>query len=191
MPRVMNLALAVVLLLLVAPVVTEWDGKRGYVQVFFVLFGVPVLLLVLGLPELRRAARVAGPGRTASTPLGDCHPLVTADRPRSVRSGRNVPGANGGSDMEQRDRDHELLSRFWSLHAAIIRRDGIEERMRSGPVDTALLDRSLMAAEAVLDARTSLYRHLMASGWTPPDVLVKDLAYDEVVLEQADGLRWG
>jgi hypothetical protein len=45
-PRVFNLALAVLLLLLVAPVVTEFGGKPWYVQAFFVAFGLPVLLLV-------------------------------------------------------------------------------------------------------------------------------------------------
>ena len=85
------------------------------------------------------------------------------------------------------DRDEELLSRFWALHAAIIRRDGVEERMRSGPVDDELLGRSLAAAEAVLKARASLYRYLMQSGWTPPNTVVKDLAYDEIVLSETDG----
>jgi len=90
------------------------------------------------------------------------------------------------------DRDHELLSRFWALHAAVIRRDGIEDRMRSGaPIDQDLLDRSLAAAEGVLQARSALYRHLMASGWTPPDTLVKDLVYDEVVLSETDGALHG
>jgi hypothetical protein len=91
-----------------------------------------------------------------------------------------------------RDRDGELLARFWALHAAIIRRDGLEERMRSGiPLDQEMLDRSLVAAEAVIDARTQLYRHLMASGWTPPESLVKDLAYDEIVLSEDDGALHG
>ena len=86
------------------------------------------------------------------------------------------------------DRDHELLSRFWALHAAVIRRDGIEDRMRSGaPIDQDLLDRSLAASEAVLEARAALYRHLMESGWTPPDTVVKDLVYDETVLSETDG----
>lgn len=90
------------------------------------------------------------------------------------------------------ERDHELMARFWALHAAVIRQDGLEERMRSGtPLDQDMLDRSLAAAEAVLDARTSLYRHLMASGWTPPEALVKDLAYDEVVLSADDGALHG
>ena len=47
MPRVMNLFLAVVLLLLVAPAVTAFGDVRWYVRVFFVVFGVPVLLLVV------------------------------------------------------------------------------------------------------------------------------------------------
>lgn len=86
------------------------------------------------------------------------------------------------------DRDDDLLSRFWALHAAIIRRDGLEERMRSGlPLDQDLLDRSLAAAEGVLEARSALYRYLMEQGWTPPDTVVKDLVYDEVVLTETDG----
>ncbi len=93
--------------------------------------------------------------------------------------------------MDQ-DRDHELLSRFWALHAAVIRRDGLEERMRSGaPVDEELLDRSLAAAEGVLQARAALYRHLMDTGWTPPDALVRDIVYDEIVLSETDGATHG
>ena len=89
------------------------------------------------------------------------------------------------------DRDVELLSRFWALHAAIIRRDGLEERMRSGPLDTELFDRSLAAAEGVLAARAALFRHLMAQGWRAPDTVVKDLAFDEVVLAQREGTARG
>ena len=62
MPRVLNLALAALLLLLVAPVVTEFDGKAWYVKVFFVGFGVPVLLLVAAC--LASAARPGSLGRT-------------------------------------------------------------------------------------------------------------------------------
>ena len=92
----------------------------------------------------------------------------------------------------QNDRDHELLSRFWALHAAVIRRDGLENRMRSDlPPDQDLLDRSLEAAEAVLAARAALYRHLIATGWTPPATIVRDLAYDEVVLSEPDGAVHG
>lgn len=93
--------------------------------------------------------------------------------------------------MEQ-DRDRQLLSRFWGLHAAIIRRDGLEGRMRSGqPLDQDLVDRSLTAAEAVLEARAALYRHLMETGWTPPEPVVKDLVYDEIVLSETDGAMPG
>ncbi len=90
------------------------------------------------------------------------------------------------------DRDDALLSRFWALHAAIIRRDGLEQRMRSGmPLDQELLDRSLAAAEGVLEARAALYRHLMDTGWTPPDTVVRDLAYDEIVLSETEGAVHG
>ena len=61
MPRVFNVALAVLLLLLVAPVVTEFAGKPWYVQVFFVGFGLPVLLLVLAC--LASALRPGSLGR--------------------------------------------------------------------------------------------------------------------------------
>ena len=46
MPRVVNLALAALLLLLVAPAAGAFGGKPWYVQLFFVAFGLPVLLLV-------------------------------------------------------------------------------------------------------------------------------------------------
>jgi hypothetical protein len=89
-------------------------------------------------------------------------------------------------------RDHDLLAHFWALHAAVIRRDGLEERMRSDlPRDQDLVDRSLAAAEAVLAARTGLYRYLMDTGWTPPEHLAKDLAYDEIVLSEPDGAVHG
>ncbi len=61
MPRVLNVALAAVLLALVAPIVTEFAGKPWYVQVFFVGFGVPVLLLVLAC--LASALRPGSLGR--------------------------------------------------------------------------------------------------------------------------------
>ena len=82
------------------------------------------------------------------------------------------------------DRDAALLSRFWALHAAIIKRDGLEQRMRAGAMDADLLDRSLAAAECVIEARTALYRHLMDAGWRPPDLVVRDVTYDEVVLRE-------
>lgn len=87
------------------------------------------------------------------------------------------------------DRDAALLSRFWTLHAAIVRRDGLEGLMRSGRVDDDLRDRSLAAAESVLSARASLFRHLMDLGWRAPDPVVRDLVFDEIVLSQTGASR--
>lgn len=89
------------------------------------------------------------------------------------------------------DRDAGLLSCFWALHAALIRHDGLQARMRDGQLDEHMLDRSLAAAEAVLVARTALYRQLMSLGWTPPDAVVRDVEYDEIVLSQSDGTMHG
>ena len=88
----------------------------------------------------------------------------------------------------ENDRDHALLSRFWALHAAVLRRDGLEERLRLVVApDRDLLERSLAAAEGVLTARAALFRHLMDIGWTPPESVVKDLLYDETVLSETGG----
>ena len=61
MPRVVNVALAAVLLALVAPIVTHFDGKPAYVQVVLVLVSVPVALLALAC--LSSAARPGSLGR--------------------------------------------------------------------------------------------------------------------------------
>ena len=61
MPRVVNVALAVLLLLLVAPAVGAFGGKPWYVQAFFVGFGLPVLLLVAA--ALASAIRPGSLGR--------------------------------------------------------------------------------------------------------------------------------
>ncbi len=61
MPRVFNVALAVLLLLLVAPALGAFGGKPWYVRAFFVGFGVPVLLLVAAC--LTSAARPGSLGR--------------------------------------------------------------------------------------------------------------------------------
>ena len=61
MPRVLNVALAVVLLLLVAPIVTNFDGKRWYVQVVLLCVTVPTVLLALAC--LSSAARPGSLGR--------------------------------------------------------------------------------------------------------------------------------
>ena len=61
MPRVLNLMLAVVLLLLVAPIVTQFDGKRWYVQVVLLSVTIPTVLLALAC--LSSAARPGSLGR--------------------------------------------------------------------------------------------------------------------------------
>ena len=61
MPRVLNVALAVVLLLLVAPILTNFDGKRWYVQVVLLCVTVPTVLLALAC--LSSAARPGSLGR--------------------------------------------------------------------------------------------------------------------------------
>jgi hypothetical protein len=55
---------------------------------------------------------------------------------------------------------------------------------RSAPVDVSrdLLDRSLAAAEAVIEARAALYRGLMDRGWTAPPVVTEALRTDLAVL---------
>ena len=63
MPRVLNLALSVVLLALVAPVVTKFGGKPVYVQI--ALVGTVVLFLPLLLACLASAARPGSVGRFA------------------------------------------------------------------------------------------------------------------------------
>ncbi len=85
------------------------------------------------------------------------------------------------------DRDVDLLSHFWALHAALLKRDGLEARMRTGAADEEMFGRSLAAAEGVLAARSGLCRYLISQGWTPPDTTVRDLVYDEIVLSETDG----
>ncbi len=57
----LNTLLAVVLLGLVSPIVTNFDGKRGYVQVALVLCTLPVLLVAAMC--LSSAARPGSLGR--------------------------------------------------------------------------------------------------------------------------------
>ena len=89
------------------------------------------------------------------------------------------------------DRDVVLLGRFSSLREALLDRDAIEERMRGGEVHEDLFARSLTAAERVLEARSALYRCLMAQGWTPPEMTARTLAYDEIVLVEPVGALHG
>lgn len=85
-------------------------------------------------------------------------------------------------DMATEDRLHAAV---WVFHAAVQRRDGIELRLRRGELDADLQDRSLTAAEAVVQARVALYKLLIAEGWSPPNWVAQDIAYDDRVLSQA------
>jgi hypothetical protein len=44
--------------------------------------------------------------------------------------------------------------------------------------------RSLVTAEAVLEARVLLFEHLVSTGWDPPDDVRQQLAVDALLLEQ-------
>lgn len=85
------------------------------------------------------------------------------------------------------DRLHRAV---WAFHAAVQRRDGVEARLRRGELDEDLYDRSLSAAEAVVESRVALYRLLVAEGWTPPATVIQDIAVDATLLrERADHHR--
>ena len=45
----------------------------------------------------------------------------------------------------------------------------------------------LQAAEAVIEARVMLYEHLVSSGWDPPEELRRQLALDQLLVEQPAG----
>jgi hypothetical protein len=49
----------------------------------------------------------------------------------------------------------------------------------------------LDAAQAVLDARTRLYRCLIGHGWAPPAAVLADLILDEAVAEEGTGAVGG
>ena len=74
------------------------------------------------------------------------------------------------------------MERFWVLHTAVLRRDGLASRRRAGVPEDPALDRGLSAAEVVIEARASLHRCLIAQGWAPPPGVVRDLEHDELLL---------
>ncbi|MCU1672193.1 MAG: hypothetical protein JWN77_306 [Frankiales bacterium] len=78
--------------------------------------------------------------------------------------------------------DDPLLPLLAAYHAAVIRSDGLQDKLRRGRGDEETLDRSLVAAEQVIEARAALYRGLMDLGWTPPPVVVDNLQTDIEVL---------
>ena len=81
--------------------------------------------------------------------------------------------------------EDRLHAAVWAYHAALQRRDGIEARLRRGEDDSDLRDRSLSAAESVVEARVALFRLLMSDGWIPPPSLAQDVESDGVLLRAA------
>jgi hypothetical protein len=83
--------------------------------------------------------------------------------------------------------DDPLLPLLAAYHAAVIRSDGLQEKVRRGAADQEALDRSLVAAEQVIEARAALYRGLMDLGWTPPALVIDNLRTDIEVLHLPGG----
>ena len=75
-----------------------------------------------------------------------------------------------------------LLPLLAGYHAAVIRSDGLQAKLRVHAGDSDLLDRSLVAAEQVIEARAALYRGLMDLGWAPPPTVVDNLEHDVALL---------
>lgn len=85
-------------------------------------------------------------------------------------------------------RSHEdvLHEAIWKLHDSLVRRDGIEQRLRDdSDNDPDLYKRSLAASEAVLNARMLLYRVLLEQGWTPPSTVATQLQLDSHLVREA------
>lgn len=83
-----------------------------------------------------------------------------------------------------RSSEERLHQAVWAFHAAVQRRDGVESRLRRGEIDAALYDRSLTAAEGVVQTRIALYQLLIDQGWTPPPAVARDLAFDDGLLRE-------
>ncbi len=82
------------------------------------------------------------------------------------------------------DAEDRLHQAVWAYHAAVQRRDGIEARVRRGEHSPDLDDRSLSAAEAVVESRIALYRMLIEDGWIPTPSVVQDIVFDDTLLHQ-------
>jgi hypothetical protein len=70
-----------------------------------------------------------------------------------------------------------------AYHAAVIRSDGLQEKLRESAGEPELLDRSLAADEQVIQTRAALRRGLIDLGWTPPADVAEDLQLDAEVLQ--------
>jgi hypothetical protein len=81
--------------------------------------------------------------------------------------------------------EEQLHQALWAFHAALQRRDGIEQRLRGGDPDPTLYDRGLAASEAVVHARLALYRVLITQGWTPPPAVAQQVDLDAHLMGEA------
>lgn len=85
--------------------------------------------------------------------------------------------------------DDEVFARIDEYRRSVARlREYESARDRGGPVDARA---HLVAAEAVLDARTGLYRCLLGHGWSPPGGVIADLVRDEAVAREGTGAVGG
>lgn len=84
-----------------------------------------------------------------------------------------------------RTQEEQLHQAIWAFHDALQRRDGIEQRLRDGGVDSELYDRGLAASEAVVHSRLALYRVLVTQGWTPPRSVAAQVDLDARLLTEA------
>jgi hypothetical protein len=80
-----------------------------------------------------------------------------------------------------------LLPLLAGYHAAVIRSDGLQAKLRDNPADEGLHGRSLVAAEQVIEARAALYRGRIDLGWTPPPLVLDNLRTDLEVLHHPGG----
>jgi hypothetical protein len=78
--------------------------------------------------------------------------------------------------------DDPLLPLMTAYHAAVVRSDGLRSKLTRQAGDTDLLDRSLAAAEQVIQTRAALHRGLIDLGWTPPKAVADNLHFDDAVL---------
>ncbi len=80
------------------------------------------------------------------------------------------------------DWDDPLLTLFTTYQAAVVRSSGLQQRLREAAGDAELLDRSLFAAEQVIESRAAFYRGHMDLGWTPPPRVLLALAHASELL---------
>lgn len=77
----------------------------------------------------------------------------------------------------------QLAEHCWSLHAAVLRVQGLRRRQAT-PGDPLLAQHRREAEQAVAAAKAGLHRALLAEGWSPPAHVV-ELLLDGAIPRQA------